>query len=65
MPTKVETQAFIRKHKSLLKVKLSGSSVSELNKLVDKSIDKLEKEEHRAVSQTDEKVRIIINISYK
>ena len=42
MPTKVETQTFIRKHKPLLKVKLTGSSVSELNKLVDNAIDKLD-----------------------
>ena len=42
MPTKVETQTFIRKHKPLLKIKLTGSSVSELNKLVDNAIDKLD-----------------------
>ncbi len=49
MPTKVETQTFIRKHKGILKVKLTGSSVSELNGLVDKSIDKLDKEQYRSV----------------
>jgi hypothetical protein len=49
MPTKVETQTFIRKHKPLLKVKLTGSSVSELNKLVDNAIDKLDSSKNKDV----------------
>tara|TARA_R110000824_G_scaffold330663_1_gene517430 strand:+ start:182 stop:595 length:414 start_codon:yes stop_codon:yes gene_type:complete len=38
MPTKEQTKTFIRKHPEI-KVKLSGHSVSELNKLVDKAVE--------------------------
>ena len=48
MPTKIQTKAFIRKHKEI-KVPLSQSRVAKLNRLVDEAVDKLDSKTHSNV----------------
>ena len=54
MPTKELTKEFIRKHKEIIKVKLSGHTTLEINKLVETAVEALSKDHERIKAEWNE-----------